>query len=231
MVIEDQELGLLRLIENSRAKRITVRYKSGIFQVSYPSFVSKKEVLSVVERMKPKLFDLQNKSHSDFLFTEETKFRTLTFDVVVQQKDLNNQYITFQNNTLYITFPLGVNIKEEKIQTLIKKLIENQCRSEANKVLPDRVRLLAQKYGFEVNEIKINNSRGRWGSCSMKKNINLSYFCMMLPEYLVDFVLLHELCHTKEMNHGENFWTLLNSVSNGQAIALTKELKAVKLKW
>lgn len=231
MIIEEQELGLLRLVENSRAKRITVRYKSGIFQVSHPSFVSKKEVLAVVEKMKPRLFDLRNKSRSDFLFTEVTKFSTLTFDVVVQKKDLNNRYIIFQNNTLYITYPLEVDLNDGKIQMQIKRIIENQCRSEANRVLPDKVRSLAQKHGFEVNEVKINNSRGRWGSCSMKKNINLSYFCMMLPEHLVDFVLLHELCHTKEMNHGENFWTLLNSVSNGQAITLTKELKAVKLKW
>ena len=73
--------------------------------------------------------------------------------------------------------------------------------------------------------MKINSSRGRWGSCSARKDINLSYYLVLLPFRLIDYVLLHELCHTREMNHSERFWQLLDRFTGGKALALRKELK------
>ena len=71
---------------------------------------------------------------------------------------------------------------------------------------------LAEKYGFEFQSVKINSAKKRWGSCSTRRNINLSLFLMLLPEELIDFVLVHELCHTREMNHGKNFKMLMKSI-------------------
>ena len=76
--------------------------------------------------------------------------------------------------------------------------------------------------------VKINNSEGRWGSCSASKSINLSYYLVLLPKHLMDYVLLHELCHTREMNHGEHFWKLLDELTNNKALALRDELKKHK---
>ncbi|MDR0825039.1 MAG: M48 family metallopeptidase, partial [Prevotella sp.] len=91
-----------------------------------------------------------------------------------------------------------------------------------------KVKLLAEKHSFQYAIVKINKSRTRWGSCSSMKNINLSFYGMLLPEYLIDFVILHELCHTVEMNHGEKFWALLDKVSDGRSHELTQELKSFK---
>lgn len=98
-------------------------------------------------------------------------------------------------------------------------------KKEAKRVLPTRVRLLANQHKFTFSDVKIQSSRTRWGSCSNKQNINLSFYVMLLPAHLIDYVILHELCHTVEMNHSERFWKLMDEVTDAKTVALRKEMK------
>ena len=70
----------------------------------------------------------------------------------------------------------------------------------------------------------MRRSHTNWGSCSSNGNINLSVFLMALPLKYIDYVLLHELCHRREMNHGPKFWALLDSFTGGQAKRLRKDM-------
>lgn len=105
-------------------------------------------------------------------------------------------------------------------------MLEKALRHEAKRLLPERITLLARQHGFMLTGVKINNSKTHWGSCTMKKSINLSQSLMLLPWHLVNYVLLHELCHTIEMNHSERFWKLMDKVTDNQAIRLRNELKS-----
>lgn len=229
--IEDSELGIIRLQANARARRFVARYRDGEFLLTHPSFVSEKEIRVAIAQMHPQLLKLKSKAKPQFVFDVNTEFSTLSFRVEIKKNALNNIYTGLKDGVLSISYPEPVTVEQEDFQFFIKETIENACRKEANRILPNRVRELAHKNNFVVGDIKINKSRSRWGSCSSKKNINLSYFCMMLPDYLVDFVILHELCHTVEMNHGPRFWALLDRVSCNKAKELTQELKETKLKW
>lgn len=71
--------------------------------------------------------------------------------------------------------------------------------------------------------MKINSSKHRWGSCTSKRNINLSLYLMMLPEHLINYVILHELTHTIELNHGQRFWQILDQLCDGKAAELNDE--------
>lgn len=179
--------------------------------------------------MRPRLISLLEKKPETILFTSQTDFSTFSFKLLITESpSTSNQYVQLKNGVLSISFPQGTDFEQSPVQSFIRSIIEKTLRYEANRLFPAKVESLARKYGFTVKGVKINKSRSRWGSCSSGKNINLSYYCMLLPEYLVDFIILHELCHTVEMNHSERFWSLLDKVSEGRSKELTKELKSFK---
>lgn len=66
-----------------------------------------------------------------------------------------------------------------------------------------------QYYGFNYNQVRIKLVSTRWGSCSSKKNLNFNYQILFLPEHLQDYIIVHELCHLKELNHSARFWSLV----------------------
>ena len=89
----------------------------------------------------------------------------------------------------------------------IKRLAE-----EAIAVIPDKVAYYAQKLGVTYGRITIRNQKSRWGSCSAKGNLNFNCLLMLAPEAVLDYVIVHELCHRKEMNHSARFWNLVEQV-------------------
>lgn len=84
-----------------------------------------------------------------------------------------------------------------------------------------------QFYGFEYNRVAIRNQKTCWGSCTAKKNLNFSYKLMYLPEHLMDYIIVHELCHLKELNHGKGFWSLVGEVLPDYKLRI-KELRAIE---
>ena len=124
-----------------------------------------------------------------------------------------------------IVCPPHADFTDEKLQSWLHKVIEESLRRNAKSILPSRLASLSKQCGLPYSSVKINSSQGRWGSCSARKDINLSYYLVLLPSHLIDYVLLHELCHTCEMNHSERFWVLLNQFTEGKALALRGELR------
>ena len=84
-----------------------------------------------------------------------------------------------------------------------------QYKERARDFISNRVEQLNQKYKFKYNRIAVRNQRTVWGSCSQKCNLNFNYKLLFLPPRLADYVIVHELCHLRELNHSPNFWTLV----------------------
>lgn len=232
MVIEDKDLGEIKLVENIRARRIIVKKRGDSLQLTYPKGVSLSYIRKVVDKMKPRLLKFVEKKQDKIIFSPQSVFKTFSFVLSISESDLtNNYYLSLKEGVLSISCPTNTDYEDNEVQNKIREMIESALRYEAKRIFPSKVEQLATQFNFEVSGVKINKSRTRWGSCNTKKSINLSYFCMLLPEYLVDFIILHELCHTKEMNHGERFWSLLDSITQGKSKELTKELKSFKINW
>lgn len=81
-----------------------------------------------------------------------------------------------------------------------------ELASKASKYVPERVRYYAGKVGVNYGRITIRNQRTRWGSCSSRGNLNFNCLLMLAPPEVIDYVVVHELCHRKEMNHSKAFW-------------------------
>lgn len=84
------------------------------------------------------------------------------------------------------------------------------CKFRAKKFLKSRIEEINAHYQFEYARISVKDLRSRWGSCSAKKNINFHYKLLFLPVELADYIVAHELCHLKEMNHSPAFWKLVS---------------------
>lgn len=103
-----------------------------------------------------------------------------------------------------------------------------ELRKLAKEVLPARLAELASLYGFEYSGVRIKHNVSNWGSCSAKKNINLNLNLVRLPDDVRDYVLLHELCHLRYLNHGPEFHSLLESLCPNHR-NLARQLKDYKL--
>lgn len=101
-------------------------------------------------------------------------------------------------------------------------------RAQAKNELPPRLAELAKKYGFHYNQVRIKHNSSNWGSCSAKGNINLNLNLVRIPAELRDYVMLHELCHLRYLNHGPEFHALLEHVCPGHR-DLQQRLKMHKL--
>jgi predicted metal-dependent hydrolase len=92
------------------------------------------------------------------------------------------------------------------VQKAARTASERAIKKEAEKLLPERLAKLSKRHLLGYNSVKIKRLAGRWGSCSSNKVITLNFFLMQLPWPLIDYVLMHELVHTKHMNHSPEFW-------------------------
>lgn len=82
-------------------------------------------------------------------------------------------------------------------------------KKEALKLAEERVNFYNTKYNYSVNRISVRDQKTRWGSCSSKRNLTFNYRILFLAPHLRDYVIVHEICHLKEMNHSKKFWDLV----------------------
>jgi predicted metal-dependent hydrolase len=119
-------------------------------------------------------------------------------------------------------------IKRHLRQCRVEQLEPGLDRFSAGKLLVQRLRQLAAAHGFAYNRVFVKNQRTLWGSCSSRNNINLNVNLMRLPEALRDYVLVHELVHTRHKNHSPAFWQEVDAIV-GDSKALRRKLRKYKL--
>ncbi len=198
-----------QIIENN-AKNIVCEYKkrkvsknikiriddSGVVKISLPTyipyFIAEKFVKKNLNWIEEKLNILSLRKNKYYYLGNNirliNKFNT-------NHKNFN--YIS-DENILIVEYPNNSLSNDE--------LFFKWLREKAEEYIPNRVSFLSNKYNFHYNLVRIKNLKSRWGSCSIKRNLSFNYKLMFFDYKVIDYVIIHELCHLKEMNHSKKFW-------------------------
>ncbi len=223
-----KEVGLVVFKKNARSRRITIRVKpNSPVVVTMPLRSSYKEAENVladhfdwVVKQQVKMKKLQvNK-----LIGYDSSFQVRNKPLKILPADTLDASLLIRDDKIEIRLPDKWEIEAPSSQSVIQEAMIKALRKEAKAYLPHRTRTLASIKGIVINNIRIKNIKTRWGSCSTKKNINLSLYLMLLPDDLIDYVIFHELAHIKHQNHSASFWNHLENLYPG-AKKLDKQMK------
>ncbi|MDR0725006.1 MAG: M48 family metallopeptidase [Prevotellaceae bacterium] len=223
-------IGAVEYRKSTKAKclRIAVHREKGII-VSVPKHLSFNEaegfVLSRLKWIEKALQELNSISQKQTIYNGKDGFSTKFRVMNMIPDDRKNLHLKIFEKHFDICYPRDIDIENEEIQSIIRKLIEHVWKVEAHEYLPERLSYWAQVYALKYKSLTIKNTYSFWGKCGGDNSIILSLHLMHLPNHLIDYVILHELCHTVHKNHQKEFWQLLDKYTSGKAKSFAKEMK------
>ncbi len=112
-----------------------------------------------------------------------------------------------------------------EVQATAKRTAIRALKLQAKHFLPKRLHDIALREGYTYGKVSVKQMKGRWGSCNQDKDIVLNIFLMELPIGLIDYVILHELAHTRVLHHGPEFWAEMNRHTEIDAKTLRKQMR------
>lgn len=228
----DPEFGTFALLRAAGYRRLSLRVTPSGMRLTAPRLVSDAQIGLFIDSHRPwirkQLHKVSQVKMAQTILNPgdviQTRFHTLT--MLADMTDA--PYLSIRQKQATLTVPFYMNADESVIRQAIRQALLTIWRREARHFLPDRIAFLASQYQFQYGKVTLRHTISRWGSCTAKNDLNFSIQIMRLPDHLTDYLILHELCHTRQKNHQAAFWQLLESVCPG-AKKLDKELNAYRL--
>lgn len=228
--VQIEGLGEVTFKKSSKAKYIRLRVEpfKGVV-VTVPTYLNYEfginAVMGKYEWLSARLQEVSQKEreleYAEHSFPMQLKFYTIQ----VQRTTDTTPKRKFKNGVAFLLIPDTWSFTGGDCQEFISESVNKVLRQEAKIYLTGRVQHFSALHQLSIGKVTIRDTKTRWGSCSYQNNISLSLHLMKLPDHLIDYVVLHELAHTKEKNHQRPFWTLLEVLCNGNAKKWDKELK------
>ena len=121
--------------------------------------------------------------------------------VVTRRSEGTIERVNIERNRLVVNLAAGNN--------RLNLLLERWYRMQAAQLIEEKANKMSTRMGLKYDRLAIRGQKTRWGSCSQKGNLNFNWKLLMVPEPVIDYVIIHELAHLKEMNHTKRFWQLV----------------------
>lgn len=209
--IIDDEFGEIIVRKHAKASRISLRIApDGRLRVSVPTFTPMLAVKAMIKTSRKEIRALVTERQANSRYDKDQPIGK-SHSLVVQYHDLPTN-IALTGTKIIARISSAESVMNTEIQAEIRKLILKALRKEAKSYLPRRLKYLAEAHGFSYESVKLTHASSRWGSCSSRGTISLNISLMQLPFELLDYVIVHELCHTRQMNHSQDFWSEVSAI-------------------
>ena len=197
------DIGSITIYKRRGARSIRLSIRENTVRVTLPYWLPYKSGIEFAKQHESWI--LQNRVIPELLINGQSvgKKHRMRFVHNFQSTKTTSR---IKDGLITIQLPPGITPSSPEAQTSASRAAVRALKHEAEELLPARLRALAELHGFEFKSVEIKRLRSRWGSCNHLKEIVLNCFLMQLPWHLIDYVLLHELVHTRIMAHGPKFW-------------------------
>jgi predicted metal-dependent hydrolase len=209
-VIDDSDFGNIIIRRTSLGTQIRFRIApNGNLRVSAPKYMPLILVKRYINLSRNKLIDLKSSSLPKIKIKDGLCIGKSHKLKIIIDSDLKKIRIASEKQFICIYAPSSDYIDSKYVYDTTHKKIIEALKTEARSYLPRRISFLAEEYDFKYKKIHFSHASSRWGSCSSSGTISLNIALMKLPFEIIDYVIIHELSHTVEMNHGANFWKIV----------------------
>lgn len=203
----DSEFGEITIRRRSGSTSVRIRVGTdGNLVASAPRYTPVFFIKQVVNTSRDELRSLLRQTGGSDQYVEGQSIGKSHILRVVATGTVATPTTKVERQTLLVYLPPGAQLADKPVQRIVRDTVIKILRREAKAYLPRRLQHLATQHSFTYERVRFSHSGGRWGSCSSNGTISLNIALMKLPHELIDYVLIHELCHTRQMNHSTAFW-------------------------
>lgn len=207
-VIHDEEFGDIEIRSHRNATRLALRIApKGTLYISAPKRISRMTLGLFLRSARGDIRQMIAQQRP--LYTSSRQIGK-SHNLVVQPSAATS--VTTSGTNIIAQISPDDDIASALVQANIRTAILKALRKEAKGYLLRRLKFLADEHGFHYETVRFTHSSSRWGSCSSRGTISLNISLMNLPFELIDYVLAHELCHTRQMNHSAAFWAEVEKI-------------------
>jgi predicted metal-dependent hydrolase len=224
MIIQDEEFGKITIRRSARASQIRVRVApNGTLRASLPLYAPVFLLKRLLKSSRPELRAMLVQTQPQQEYIDGMQIGK-SHRLRVINTPTDNFKVSKHKQNVLISLPQGKSLNDTDVIRAARDTIINALRLEAKSYLPKRMSYLSNKLGLTYQKVRFSHAGGRWGSCSSSGTISLNIALMKLPFELIDYVIIHELSHTRYMNHSPDFWQLVET-ADPQYRSHRRELK------
>ena len=207
-VLHDEEFGDITIRRSARASQVKLRVApNGSLRASMPLYAPLFLLKRLVKASRPQLRRMLAEAQPVAAYYNGQQVGKS--HVILVTASARSFSVKRDKQHIFVTLPPTRQLEDADVTQEIRKNVIEALRAEAKSYLPRRLEYLAKQHGFTYTNVRFSHASSRWGSCSSNGTISLNIALMKLPFELIDYVLIHELSHTRHMNHSQAFWGLV----------------------